>query len=301
MAIDPDIFIEARKRVDNKGVAARVGHSSAFHMFRSAAASRGSAGSKALKVGTSLGASALKLIPVPIVGDLAGAAVRRLEGWARSKHHKKRLSGATSETDVVKFQLKEVSVENLDRYRWKVSESLKAANDAVAAFPTGPCTCHDLFNVAQTVAQAERRIDKLKSEMLKILGVCSITLDWLAVCEAGQQNANSTPTTHAGHGSNIPTEGLIHLKNQINTLVSQRQQRWSALPQADKDQSLVAHKANCTDWCQFQDPNEVSGMNADLARARNWAAAVAQTVTSPYTYESFITVKGSDYEFKEGD
>lgn len=167
------------KRVDDKGFAARVAHSGTLHMFRSAFSSPGSAGSKVLKIGMTFGKASLKLIPIPILGDLTAAAVAKAEAWARGAHHKNRLHQATSNVDRVKFELKELSVENLDRYRWKVNEAINEAvteaNAKVAAFNNGPCTCEEIFELVKTVAQAERRIRILKKEMGDILAVCSVT------------------------------------------------------------------------------------------------------------------------------
>ena len=168
-------FLEAMKRVDDKGFAARVAHSGTLHMFRSAFSSPGSAGSKVLKIVMTFGKASLKLIPIPILGDLTAAAVAKAEAWARGAHHKNRLHQATSNVDRVKFELKELSVENLDRYRWKVNEVVTEANAKVAAFNNGPCTCEEIFELVKTVAQAERRIRILKKEMGDILAVCSVT------------------------------------------------------------------------------------------------------------------------------
>ncbi len=296
MPIDPDIFVEAMKRVDDKGFAARVAHSSSLHMFRSALSSPGSAGSKVLKIGMSFGKASLKLIPIPILGDLTAAAVAKAEGWARGAHHKNRLNQATTKVDRVKFELKELSVENLDRYRWKVSEAVTEANAKVTAFNSGYCTCEEIFELVKTVAQAERRIRILKKEMGDILAVCSVTLDWLAECEAGALATASTLNAATHTPSIQPASGVIHLKNEIRTMLSDRKNRWDQLTPQAQAQALEGHKEACKNWCQFQDPNSVSGVNTNLAAARQWIATGTRVLTSPYTYESFVTVKGGDFE-----
>ena len=73
------IWEVAKAKVDNKSVSAQIGHSSMFHMFRSASKSRGSAGAKSLKL---LGQGVkwtLTLIPIPGVKSLAGNAAKAIE------------------------------------------------------------------------------------------------------------------------------------------------------------------------------------------------------------------------------
>ena len=53
-----DIFAYAKKCVDNKTVAARIGHSAKLHSLRSAVSSKGSAASKL----SSLGGAAVRAI-----------------------------------------------------------------------------------------------------------------------------------------------------------------------------------------------------------------------------------------------
>lgn len=285
MTADANIFREAAKRVSNKGVLARVGHSAALHMFRSAVSSKGSAASKGSKVALAVGRAALQLIPIPVVANLASAVEQKLEGFVRGKLHQHRLETATSTEDRAKFSIKEMSIEDLDRYRWKVHTAMQEVNEKVPKIKaTDKQTCNECFEVAMAIAQAERRIDRLKEAIKGLQDAIDITNQWIKECETG--------TNTAINGS-VPVGGLIGLKNDMLKVIADRAGRFNALPEEEKEARIALHKADCSDWCQI---TQVGGMNETAATARQWAANVARVTTSPFTYENFLTVKKDDYE-----
>ncbi len=116
-----DIFVFARQRVDNKGIGSRIKNSAKFHSLRSALSSKGSFASKGLSVVAMGVRSAFKLIPIPIIGDLLGAAEKAIEGKVRGYHRSKRLGEATKVQNMeekVKFTwlTRDVSPYLVDRY-----------------------------------------------------------------------------------------------------------------------------------------------------------------------------------------
>ena len=60
--------------------------------------------------------------------DLLGAAEKAVEGKIRGYHRSKQLGQATTPEEKVKFALKDLSIENLDRYRLKINEATTELN-----------------------------------------------------------------------------------------------------------------------------------------------------------------------------
>lgn len=180
------IFEAARKSVDNKSRFQRLRHSRKFHSVRSALSGKGSAGAKTAKLLGMGAAYALKEIPVPVLGSILKKAEEHIEKKARRHFHKRHVKeGAPIET-VVKFELKELSVEKLDAFRWKLRDAMLQVNRLVASFPAKAVEaeraekiCDPWFEVAKAVAQAERRRDRLTENLDAIKGVIAHTEAWI--------------------------------------------------------------------------------------------------------------------------
>ena len=124
------IWDYARERMDNKGVVTRIQHSPKLHSFRSALSGKGSFASKGIAVGTMMVRAGISAIPIPsIATSLINIAQQAVEARVRSHLHQKKLvGGSVNLEEKVKFELKELTVDKLDRYRWKLKEAMEQLN-----------------------------------------------------------------------------------------------------------------------------------------------------------------------------
>lgn len=289
-----DIFKFARKRMDNKGIGSRVKNSAKFHSLRSAMSGKGSALSKGASVGGMLVRSAFKLIPVPIVGDLLGAAQKAMEGKIRGYHRSKRKGEAKGQTaeDIekrVKFALKELTVEDIDRYRWKLKEAIEALNKKASVFDAlleekrgNGMPCHAFLEMAEAVTQAERRFDKLDELCHTMISVLTECRTW-----CGTQN-----------------ELITRFKNQyvdyFAGYITKETKYFDTLESAKAGQSRYfgyAKHEHCEHYCYYK----------SIAETDNWAntrvglAAFAREVSAPFEAESFVSLDGSSYQTAKFD
>jgi hypothetical protein len=172
-----DPFSYAWDSVNNKSVWNRVRHAELFHSIRSAYDSKGSRLSKLGKLAGATLRGVAGAIPTPVVGGIVAAVESKIEGMIRSYYHDKNKGAASELKDVVKFEIKEMSVENLDRYRWKVSfatvEHNKVAlnlQNQMTAYALEKKTCDAYIEYSLEAAQYIRRVDKLFTELLKLNG-----------------------------------------------------------------------------------------------------------------------------------
>jgi hypothetical protein len=284
MPFEKDIFKFAQARVDNKGVTSRIKNSARFHSLRSALSSKGSAGSKALSVLAMGARSAFKLIPIPIVGDLLGQAQKGVAGYARGKHLSKRRGQAKSVEDVIKFEIKELSVENLDRYRWKAQDALLEMNKKVIAYEAAFADqldkrkpCHAMLELAEAVAQAERRMKKLAEASEQIIEVLKRTADW------ANEHTQKLVTAKTGYST------------QFAAFIAKEAGKADKLDTAMAGQgeyALMCQHENCETYCFYKMAAETDNW---ANTRRNIAEAVA-ALTAPFEVESFISLDGSAFK-----
>lgn len=284
-----DIFVFARQRVDNKGVVARIKHSAKFHSLRSAMSGKGSFASKGLSVLGIAARASFKLIPVPIVGDLLGAAHKAVEEKVRGWHHSKRRGQAEhghNAEDLVKFELKELSVENLDRYRWKLKDAIVDLNRKAQSFDAlleekgaNSKPCHAYLEMAEAVAQAERRFDrltKLCNNMIEVLKRC---VDWC-------NEQNTEITKFKNEYSKFFAEEVAKEARQVANLEM-------ATP-GQGDYAAQMKHLNCVHYCYYK----------EAAEADNWAvtrsnlADLVREVSAPFEAESFVSFNKEPYDVK---
>lgn len=287
-----DIFVFARKRMDNKGFGARIKNSAKLHSLRSAMSGKGSALSKAATVAGMITRSAFKLIPVPMVGDLLGAAQKTLEGKARGFHRSRRKGQAAAANDLenkVKFALKELTVEDLDRFRWKLKESIEALNKKAGAFDNllkekleNNMPCHAYLEMAEAVAQAERRFDRLDE-------LCHTMITVLTECRTWCGTQNALITGFKNQYTDYFAEAVAKESRQIDNLEA-------ATPGQGMMHGHIRHM-NCEHYCYFN----------SLAESDNWAqtrqglAAFVREVSAPFEAESFLTLDGKIYKTEKYD
>jgi hypothetical protein len=177
-----NIMDYARSLMDNKSVWDRIGHSSSLHSLRSATKSPGSAVSKGAAVGLAVAKKAMQLIPIPVLGDLAGEVTGIVEKKVRKEMHDRNLKKATTSADKVKFKLKDLSVEEFDRYRWKLADAVKELQSAQQQYngvtDPGHNVCKVHLDVAVAIAQASRRHRLLTELCETMLGTMLEAIDW---------------------------------------------------------------------------------------------------------------------------
>jgi len=268
--LDPaNLFAYAKQCVDNKTVLQRIGHSAKLHSARSAINSKGSALSKAgslVGVGIRL---VFNQMPVPVVGSLLGALEKAVEVRIRSARHKSNLSGATTDEDKVKFTLKELSVEELDRFRWKVVEAIKDLNEAVGGFQANfdkksqeAARCDAYLDLATAVMQAERRIDKLKEAVMGLMAALKMTVDWVETCANGQAPPAPPPS---GGGAVVATPQSVtglreeirkKIREAIDTEVAAADAHARTFVGASQDDARTAYLGQfhdkCDRWCCYR-------------------------------------------------
>lgn len=260
---EADLFSFAKARVANKGVAARIGHSAAFHSVRSAFSSKGSAVSKAIGLAGVAGRAALTAIPVPAIGSLIGTVEKAVEKYVRSRHHVRRGTGAApGSEEQVKFDLKELSVDELDRYRWKVKESLDALNTTIGKLPTlatenktKGSTCNAYVELAMAVEQADRRIKKLQEKAMATKLLMEHVLAWADTCD----------------------KELLKKRNESAQYLSVQVAMGINTTEAD----IIAEHGQCSDWCCRRSAAKPDNM----AAYREKAAAVTKVLASPFVLD----------------
>ncbi len=282
-----NIWEFCKDQVDNKGVLERIGHSARFHPMRSAVNSPGSFGSKFGKFLGSVGRSACNLIPIPVFGTLVAAAESAIENKIRSYCHKQH----TDPSDKVKFALKEVSVENLDRYRFKVTHSVDEVKaqldifnvDAPNAADQGS-QCVPEYQLALKIAQAERRIEIFENEVNGLLIIMQASITWAEAAKAS----------------------IVDAKNKVNVefakvAAAEAALLSSAVTTEEQTAAVAAVKArhvNCcgswfsTDFCNQRD--NIAHGNWSAFRAG--AAAVVRELQAPFSAESFMAMDRTNFE-----
>jgi hypothetical protein len=277
-----DILGYARERVKNKSVFTRIAHSGKLHAARSAVSSPGSMASKGAALATVVARSAMKLIPVPVVGDLLGLAQTAVEGHIRKKLHKRSAAKvlASDEHGKVKFTLKELSIEDLDRYRWKLHDAMTQLEAAKTKYNTALSRstsaeaghiCDTLLELATTYAQAERRHDILKNHCVALVASLNAALAWCNTC------TTSIEATKVAFEESFGNEVTMdnYLKNQ------------------NLSDKIQDRHASCGDYCyarsQHHGPDKWAGV-------RDAAAHVARTISDPLDLDTFVTFDPSTYQ-----
>lgn len=283
MAVDTNIWDYAAAKVANKGVLARIGHSARFHSVRSAVNSKGSMGSKVLKGLGAIGRASFSLIPIPIIGGLLASAESAIEGKIRSWSHSRHNPGAdTGVIADVKFALKEASVENLDRYRFKVEHSVAEMKVEGTKFETltaagGDMNCDPSVALAMKIAQAERRIKIFQTEILKLDAIIKASITW----------AEAASTSIGGYKQQVNTY-LLAVASADATAVA-------LAAGAAKDAAVAELKlkhAGCGDFCPFK-TNIAGGTWADI-RAK--AADVVRELSAPFGADNFLSANATSFE-----
>ena len=295
--MNEDILIYARQCVDNKGFGQRIKHSALLHGPRSALSGKGSAVSKGLKV-ASIGIRwTCGMIPIPTVGSLLADAEKAVENKLRSWHHNKKTQNSSS-SEKVKFELKELSVEALDRYRWKVSEAVSELNkinhahaEKLAKKTAENAPCDAWLELAMAHMQVQRRIEKLEQAVLGISNVLVGTLNWLSEVERGIGTTQVSPPQRVPSKSLaavMPSSGtkaeLNNFRRQFLTWVSDQKDE---INNGSINPGITHGK--CDKWCICR----AVGKQEFWDNYRQRISDVIRELSSPFSPESFSNNTGN--------
>jgi hypothetical protein len=301
-----DIFAYAQGRVDSKSIAARIGHSAKLHSLRSALSSKGSLGSKALSGAGVVIRATFSAIPLPAVGSLLSAVQTAVEKKLRSVHHGRKLAQPKDTAEEVKFQLKDLSLEEMDRFRWKVAESITEFNKIKGGFlakleqkAANQATCDAFLELAIAAEQVTRRIKKLKEKCLAVNTVMDLTMDWVNEVENGARSPGARPA--AAQTTGAAAGGVNGTKNQIAKMISDfindelkaadtEANLAPSAKQADAKAAFILQRhGKCGDWCCFRD----KGTPDDYKDFKDNAAKVLKFLSEPFGPDDFNNNLGS--------
>ena len=272
MGAEVNLFVYAKKAVANKTVAQRIAHSPALHGVRSAFSSGGSFVSKGANLLGAAGRVAMGLIPIPALPAISATFEKHFEGFLRGKAHEKRLEAAKAQgnvEDTVKFELKELSLEEMDRYRWKVHQAmtdlnnaLQSHNDKLAKASQEQARCAAYVELATASEQAARRILKLYHKCFVVKGIMEETMDWLEDISLGSD----------GKG------GVVERKRDIKKNLKIEIDEYKKLP-GDRQQLYIdAYHTHCAGWCWAKDLSKPPSATPKLdfcANVLKWLAEPA--------------------------
>lgn len=286
------IWDYAAQRVNNKSVPARIAHSPKLHALRSALSSKGSAASKGAAVGTMLLRLGISAIPIPsIVTSLINVAQQAVEKKLRSYLHQRHLTGSTSDEEKVKFTLKELSVEDLDRYRWKLKEAIDDLNKKITAID-GAYTaaqneskpCDSWLTLAEALAQAERRYNILSQSAGGLKAAMDECLRW-ADKQAAEINKFKTSLG-----------GKFQSAIEAETAEADKKETAS---KGGGEAFMNARHVRCSNYCHW---NEVAATeNAQWTAVKTKLALVAKTVSEPLGVEMFLATNADPYSMPKDD
>ena len=276
----PDLYKYARDVADHKTVWQRIAHSPALHTTRSAISSGGSALSKTIKLAGVAGQGACRLIPIPVLGSFVETAVKYLEEKGRGKYLKGRAEHATPGEQKVKFDLKELSLEEMDRYRWKVHQSVTALNTAVQHMnetfqkaESDHAICAAYVELAIAAEQASRRIEKLNDKCFAVAGVMKETMDWL------QQLFGDVDKPESVCG--IELQIKQRLANEIRGLDVQLSTHSDKA--AARKSFIDEYHSKCTGWCWAKDTSAPTTYS--FPKAVEYSAAVLKWASAAFSMD----------------
>lgn len=281
------IWDYAAQRVSNKSVAVRIKHSPKLHALRSALSSKGSAMSKGAAVGTMLLRLGISAIPIPsIATSLINVAQQAVEAKIRSYLHERKLvGGPVTEEENVKFKLKELSIDDLDRYRWKLKEAMEQLNQKAASIEGSWATgqkdgkpCNAWLELAEAVAQAERRYTILSISAGGLKRSMDEALNW------SNNQARAINDFKSSVGSQF--------KAAIDAETAETDKK-EAAAKGSGDAFMNTRHMNCSGYCHW---NEVAATeNAQWTTVKVKLAEIAKTIADPIGVEMFLSTSADPY------
>lgn len=184
-----DLLAQAKSKAEDPGLWKRVKHSKHFDKYRrtAAVAYQGdykAAAKKVARMGGEIGAGmAIKLIPIPYLADLVTTITNKTSGAIRSKINQGKADLAVTHREKAKFLLKELSAENLDRFRWKIADAEKTFQKlwafALSSRHNTHSICNDYGKAMAKHYYLLNRIDKMESDLSDMKTAIKVTEDWI--------------------------------------------------------------------------------------------------------------------------
>ena len=207
---DRNLWELGAKLAENPSMWTRVKHSSKGTSIRRVG--KVSNIPKALAKG---GAFVLKQVPIPVVRDILSAAVDKAYEIGKNYHRKKKqIDTATSSKDKTKFGWKEMNVQDMDRYRWKVVDSMKDLNNTsdkfssnIAKYTEQGKVCDAFVRLTRDYSYACKRSKKLRVKALAILELTNQTMLWLDEVDKDLNKWVTNNRQNMTVLANVPAEG----------------------------------------------------------------------------------------------
>ena len=231
-------------------------------------------------------------IPIPsIATSLINVAQQAVEKKIRSHLHDKSKAGATTEEEKVKFSLKELSVEELDRYRWKLREAIEQLNTKVATIDANYGTkqgegkpCDAWLDLAEALAQAERRHRILSLSAGGLKTAMDEALKW----------ANDQATVINAFKKSLATKFTA----AIDAETAEADKKENAA-KGSGDTFMNSRHANCSNYCHW---NEVAATDsAQWAAVKSKLALITKTIADPIGVEMFLATNADPYSMPKSD
>jgi hypothetical protein len=217
---------------------------------------------------------------VPIVGPIVGAAVDAINSKIRSAKHNANVDPAASAEINAKFGIKELTVENLDRYRWKINHAYEEMNRGITAYNNSEVQgCDEFYQIALLYQQVQRRNGKLIDEMEKFKAVFRHVESWMKELERN----------HLNQAESI----MKSVSKQVADEISSMSNLNPAIPfQATRMESITKRHIGCTQWCCMKEKAKYNP-NANWGTMKTYAGQVANFLT-PIAIAS-VAVRQVDY------
>jgi hypothetical protein len=273
----PNIFLHAAQQAEDKSILTKMGHSPFFHSFRSAMSSKGSAASKIASTFSTVGRGALKLIPVPVLGSLLGAAASLAE--SKYRQHKRRrehadINGVWTGTveEQAKFSAKDLSVADLDRYRIKVQWATQDLNNAMAKFMAlgNERNCDDFYAVVYALAQLKKRISTI-NRLMSEAKACFAFIDAyiLKIQNGSLQPAAYGPERRPVVSQEVARYGSNGTETELKELIEKQAAAWLAVV------NLPNPVPSLAGW-DGESYREISGTDSEKAAERAQRASYVE-------------------------
>ncbi len=131
-----------------------------------------------------------QFIPIPIVKDITEKVYDKMSSFAVSMGHKYNLNHAKDVGTKTKFMIKDLDVGDLDRYRWKITDSLqtfnKLATYAVNNLENTAAICNDWGKAMSKYYYVRRRIGKMRVALAGLQETIDMTEAWLTEVETSK-------------------------------------------------------------------------------------------------------------------
>ncbi|WP_229013434.1 hypothetical protein [Paraburkholderia gardini] len=187
--------------------------------------------------------------------------------WLHERHLKCDPNGVPKNPEYVKFALKEVSVADMDRYRFKVEHAISELNAALSSWPSmqdkaeklgGRCTAK--VDVALKIAQAERRLDIFDGKVLELQCLMKACTKWSE-----------------------------ELRDSVNTTKSDTTKSFLKLEQ-DQGWNATGHE-NCGDYCLY----DGGSVSTTWDKFKKDAASVIKQLQDPIDPESLLSLNKTSF------